>query len=682
LFTTSNEVDGNDRIGVLSDAYWRRRFGADPTVVGRTLTLDNGEWLIAGVMPPEFTFPVDERVDLWVPYVVPASEKARATDHDNYLTVAGRLKTGVTEAVARRRMTEISNALVAAYPAWYAGDRNRAIVMPMRDTVVGADVRSWMLMLLGAVTCVLLIACVNVANLLLARATTRGQELGVRAALGATRWQLGRGVLVESLVLSLAGTALGVVAAWWGVSVLHAAMPPRVPRASDIGIDLRVLTVAALASIVTGVGFGLGPAIAGARRDVSSLLRDGGRSTTASAPRERLRMSLVVAEVSLAVVLLVGAGLFIASFARVVAAPVGLDYAGVTAVSVVPDTSAVAPDARVRFANQSMHDMLDRVRPLRGIVASCVFSGGLPFSGGYHRTSFTRTDGRMFNGPDDGPDVYFVTPDYFDVLRLPRLAGRVFNAADDRAGAQPTLILNALAASRYFDAEAPIGRVGRVGTGGLSSTDLTIVGVVGNMRPLGPDTPPRPEVYVPIALSNVTYGYVMARTSGDMAAINASIAGAISAVSPSMTVASPQTLASLFARRIAQRRFNMVLLVLFGALALAITSTGIYGVIAYVVSQRTKEIGVRMALGAAPAGVVGMVLGRVLTLVAVGLGAGLAMAWLLAGSVRAFLFEIGPHDPLVYSAVPIALVFAGLTAAIGPARRAARVDLVATLRRH
>jgi hypothetical protein len=373
---------------------------------------------------------------------------------------------------------------------------------------------------------------------------------------------------------------------------------------------------------------------------------------------------LVIAEVSLAVVLLVGAGLFITSFARVVSTSVGIDFHGVTSVAVAPPTAATGKQ-RAAAANQSMHEMLERVRALPGVTDACVFNGGLPFSGNYHRTSATRADGTTFNGANDGPDIYWVTPAYFSTLQLARVTGRTFVDTDDRGTAEPTAVLNAAAAARYFQDSAAVGQVLRVGTGGLSSTNLVVVGVVANMRPLGPDTPTRPEVYVPISLSNVTSGYLLVRAAGDPARLTAPIKSAVAAVAPGMVFREPQSLDGLFATRIAARRFNMVLLALFGALALA---------------QRTTEIGVRMALGARPAGIVRMVLVRMSVLVGAGLSVGLVLAWALAGSLRAFLFEISPHDPAVYAVVPLALVLAGLAAAFGPARRASKIDPIVALR--
>jgi putative ABC transport system permease protein len=680
-FTTEREVTENPYVAVISDGYWRRRFGADPNVIGRILPLDNGNWQIEGVMPPGFDEPFSESIDLWTPYVMSADERTRGQDHNNHLQVVARLKPGVTLAQARARMDQISAALASAYPDWYKRG-GRALVYGLADWTIGAQVRSWMLMLLGAVTCVLLIACVNVANLLLARATTRGHEIGLRAALGAGQWRLTRGLLVEGVLLSAAGTALAVAAAYGVVNLLRTSLPPGVPRAAAIAVNGRVLAMALLASVVTGVTFGLVPAIVFSGEGMVASLRDSGRGGTASRARQRLRATLVVAEVALAAALAIGAGLFATSFIRLLSVKEGFDYHGVLTARAVPfETGGTAAD-RTTAGQLALKDLAARLRAMPGVDSVGVLGGALPLSGAFHRLP-AQVPGRAepLSG-DDSADVYYVTPEYLPTMRVPMIRGRAFTDADDRADGDPVVVLNQTAARRYFGDEDPIGRTIGLPTG--TTLDVfgmrTIVGIVGDERPLGPETSPRPEAYSPLAQGPYGNGYLVLRTNGDPEALVPVVKALVSSVMPKRVVPPPATLESLFGRLIAQRRFNMLLVGLFGVLAMAIAAAGLYGVMSYLVAQRTQEIGVRMALGAAPIRVIGMVLRQAVGLLATGLVLGLVLAWSAAGFLRAFLFQVSAHDLGVYAGVPVILLLAGLGAAYFPARRAARVDPLIALR--
>jgi putative ABC transport system permease protein len=669
---TQDELDRRARVVLLSDGLWRRRFGADPHVLGRTIATDNGAWQVVGVMPPGFNYPIaagKAAVDVWVPFAPGSADRSRTGVGRNFMwTVIGRLKPGVTVAMAKARIQQITDALAAQYPDWFK-DAGAIGVVPLRDALVGG-VRSWMMLLLAAVALVLLIACVNVANLMLARATSRERELAVRAALGGTRWQLARGLLVESLMLSAVGTAGGVLLAKWGVAILKASMPGGVPRVASVAVDLRVLAVAALAATVTGMLFGLAPAIQGSRTDVTQSLRDGGRSATAGIGRQRLRGGLVIAEVTLAVLLLVGAGLFISSFVRFTSVDLGIDMKNVFTISAYLNYRD--PSWRER-GRPMVADVLSRLQKLPGVEAVAGVDNGLPLSGSWSRGPMSRP-GRPAIDEGDGAFRHDITPGYFTVMRIPFLRGRGFTDADS-ATSERVAIINDVAARRYFPGEDPIGQTIEIDT-----TNRVIVGIVRGVRVVGPTSDIGSEVYRPLMQSEVGGADFAIRTYGDPEAVRESAKAAIRQVRPEQTFPLSGALEMYFDTLAAQRKFNMLLLGLFGLLGIVIAGVGIYGVMAYIVAQRTPEIGIRMALGAAPAQILGDVLTRATSYVAIGLALGLAGAWGLAHFVQRFLFEVQPHDRVVYGAVAAVLLAAGLVAALIPARRAARVDPIVALR--
>ena len=669
---TQDEFVSQSRVVLLSDSLWRRRFGADPRVLGKRLTTENGAWEVVGVMPPGFNYPLTAgkpTVDVWVPFAPTATDRSRASSGRNFMwTVIGRLRPGVTVAMAQARMQQITDVLAARYPDWFKAAGTIGVV-PLRDAIVGG-VRAWMMLLLAAVAFVLLIACVNVANLMLARATSRERELAVRAALGGTRWQLARGLLVESLLLSAIGTAGGVLLAKWGVAILKASMPDGVPRVATVAVDLRVLLVAVLAATLTGVLFGLAPALQGSRADVTRSLRDGGRSATAGAGRQRLRGGLVVAEVTLAVVLLVGAGLFISSFVRFTRVDLGIDLKNVLTIGAYLNYRD--PSWRTR-GRPFVADVLSRLQKLPDVEAVAGKNNGLPLSGSWSRGPIS-LPGRPAVADPDGAFRHDITPEYFKVMRIPFVRGRGFTDADT-AASEPVVIINDVAARLYFPGEDPIGQLIE-----MDNTTRVIVGIVRGVRVVGPGSDIGAEAYRPIYQSEVSGADFAIRTYGDPEAVREAAKAAIRQVRPEQTFAESRTLEMYFNGLAAQRKFNMLLLGLFGLLGIVIAGVGIYGVMAYIVAQRTPEIGIRMALGAVPAQILGDVLTRATSYVAVGLALGLAGAWGLARLIEKFLFEVQPHDRVVYVSVAAVLLAAGVVAALIPACRAARVDPIIALR--
>ena len=672
-FTVDNEVDGRNHVTVLSDGVWRRRFGADPAIVGKTLPLEGTAYTVAGVLGPDFEYPIGSPrpTELFVPYVVPPNERIRDPHTMSiYLQGIARLKPGVSLAQAQANMNQIAEALRQANPDWNKG--TDLGVRPLRDQIVGAKTTQWMWMLLGAVGIVLVIACANVANLLLARASTREREMGVRTALGATRWQLMRQLIVESLVLAVAGTVLAVGLAWWGVGVIKNAIPDGVAHVSAIAIDLRVLTAAAILALVTGLLFGLVPALQLSRPDLAFALKEGARGAGPGRARQRLRSALVIAEVALAVVLLVGATLFIGSFRTLMHIDPGFAPDHLLTALIQPHLSPPAPNAPPpSFAGQ-YKQILERLAATPGVTHAAVISGGMPMSGSMSISSIT-IPGRELTREDSNISVRRVTPDYFAAMHIPLVQGRVFTDVD-RDGAAPVVILNESAAKKYFPNGDALGKT-ISGNG-----ERLVVGVVGDIYQSSLEVEPRTEEYVPVAQSSIVGVDLMVHTAGDPYSVVPAVRAAVLSVLPDVPLRNVRSMDEVIARQIAQRRFNMLMLGLFGVLGLVISAVGIYGVMAYVVAQREREIGVRMALGASRGAVVGMVLRTAAALVLSGLVIGGLAALSLGGTAKAFLFRMSVTDPRVYAAAIGALVAAALVASLIPARRAASVDPLVALR--
>lgn len=668
-FTSDSEIDGHHRVAILSDGLWRRRFGADPGIIGRSIPLDDDRYEVIGVMPPgvaDVTRPVGvgtpQPNELWVPYVVPENERVRRpTSYSRYLQSIARLLPGVSIVQAQAQMDHIAAGIAQANPEvkWLEG--TGIGVRPLHDHLVGTPTKSWMLMLLGAVGIVLLIACANVANLMLARASGRERDVAVRSALGAGRWRLIRQSLAESVLLSVAGTALAIIVGWWAVEILRGAMPDDVPRVSAIALDLRVLAAAAGLSLITGLAFGVVPALQTSQPDLTTALKDAARGTSAGRRRQLARASLVVAEVALAVVLLVGAALFIGSFAALMRIDPGFNPERVLTAFVAPPTNA-----RLTF-----DQIVERLERTPGIVSAAVVAGGTPLTGFRFATRLTIPPAE----PEAAVQIRYrtVTPEYHHVMGIPLQRGRLFESTD-REGAPGVLIISAGAAATFFPGQDPVGRVVRF------NGERTVVGVVGNVRQGSLEVEPEPEVYVPVAQLGAPTGELVVRTVGDPRETLPAIQAVLLEIVPTVPVRNIRTMDDVFAQHTAQRRLNMLLIGLFGVLGLVISAVGIYGVLAAIVSQRTREIGVRMALGATRSNVVGMVLAKTGALVALGLAIGSAGAWYLSATAEAFLFGLEPTEPRAFAAAIVTLLVAAFAASIIPARRAASVDPVVALR--
>jgi putative ABC transport system permease protein len=676
-FTREDEVEGRGNVAVISYSLWQRRFAGRPDVIGAYLQGQQASFEVVGVMPPAFSYPVDtyvlgvgEPADVWVPYVFGSHDRVRGNSYGYNLHVIGRLRDDVSIERAQARMSQITAGLAAETPRWFTDRVTK--VEPLHEFVI-RGIRTWMIMLLAAVSFVLLIACVNLANLMLVRATARSRELGIRAALGGSRWDVSRVLLLESVILSLTGAAMGAAVAWWGVDFLRSIIPAEVPRAATIAVDLRVLATTAVLAVLTGVAFGMAPVVKFSRPTLAGVLNQPERSSTASLRTRVLRSTLVVAEVALAVVLLVGSGLFLASFARVTNVDLGLDPDDVLTVQVrVLEMSADIQQAAQRN-RQLLMNVLGRVRALPGVAVASLAGGGLPLRGDLRTVDFGIPGRELPRNTDIALNQ--ISPDYFRALDVPLLRGRVF-ADTDSQNSDPVVILNQAAATRYFPGEDAVGRIVRV------AGNRTVVGVVGDIRHEGPESGWRTQAFVPLAQSRVFGATLVVRTVPGARGILPAVRQAIWSEFPDnlSTRIDEHALSYYFDALVAQRRFNMLLLALFGVLGLSIASVGIYGVMGYVVSQRTQEIGIRMALGAQPAAILRSVLGSSLLTMMLGMAIGLIGAWGLSGLVRGFLFEIQPHDPTVYAGALLLLAVAGLAAALGPAHRASSVDPLVALR--
>jgi predicted permease len=667
-FTPDEARPGGPRVIVISDGLWRRRFGADPGIVGRAVPIAGGTATVLGVMPPTMRpMPWGEE-EYWEPFRLDAKDAAR---RGRYAMVVGRLRPGVTQQQARRELTGIAGQLEQQYPDFDTGWGVN--VVSLTEQVVGAA-RTMLLVLLGAVSLVLLIACANVANLAVGRALGRRREVAVRAALGASRWRLIRQRLLESIVLALVGGLAGILLAAWVVDLLVAAHPAALPRLGEIGVDVRVLGLTALVSLVVGVGFGLVGAL-GDRAGPAAALRAAMGRATAGRAALRVRGGLVVAQVALALMLLAGAGLLVRSIQKLSAIDPGFDPANLLTVSLtLPAGTYAQPAQRTAFFDR----LLDRIRALPGVQRAGAVTF-LPLMAQGAATSFTVV-GRATPAPGQAPvaEIRAADPDYFRTMRIPLLRGRTPTAADG-PHAPPVIVINQTMARQYWPGEDPIGRRVQV-SWTHPNVEEEIVGVVGDVRGASLDAPIRPRIYYPQAQEPSGSMWIVIRHTGSTGALTAALRGAVRDIDRNVPVEDVATMYAHLAQSMADRRYPMLLLTVFAALALLLAAVGLYGVLAYAVGQRTQEIGVRLALGARPAEVLGLVVTQGMRLVAVGIVLGLVGALLATRALRSLLYGVTPTDPVTLLVTGIGLVGVALLAMAVPARRAAKVDPMEALR--
>jgi putative ABC transport system permease protein len=675
-FAADEFTPGRENVVILSHALWRRRFGGQMSAIGSTVTINGKPWTIAGVMPPAFEYPAP-RYALWVPLPSPRTAELPPLNRSaHYVQIIGRLKPGVTQRQANAEIASIASALAAQYPDTNGNLTARAVSL---DEFNVRDVKMPLYMLLGAVGLVVLIACANVTNLLLARATSRHREVAIRQALGAARWRLVRQFLAETAVLYALGAGGALAFASWGLSALIALGPADIPRISEAALDGRVLAATLALSFITALAFGLAPALQGAASDPAEALRAGGRGVSAGRARQQFRVVLVIAEVALSVVLLIGAGLTLHSLMRLTAVDQGFDADGQLTFSAVLSPRRYADAAAITTAADRI---VDRLAAIPGVTQA----GGttaLPLSGQNIENGFT-VEGYTPRSADDDPVAAMrgVMGDYFGALGARVTAGRTFGAAD-RVDSQPVAIVNEGFARRYLAGRNPIGA--RLRENGVREW-RTIVGVIADLKHAGPAAEARPEVSMPYAQlepsfmttwSRGIYFVVKGQTAGT--ALVPQVRREMAAIDPGMSLNEVQLLSALASDAVAEPRFRTILLGAFATLAITLASIGVFGVLAYFVAQRTREIGIRVALGATSRDILRMIVGRGLAITAIGLVIGLAASIPLSRAIQSMLFEVRPLDPLTIGLVAFGLVLVAALASYLPARRALRIEPMTAL---
>ena len=674
------EDEPNHHVVIISDRLWKQQFGGDPGIIGRTITLDNNGYTVVGVMPPGFQYPVVRQPEAIWSTLSPLNE---TTDDSppmvqhrgaHFLTCIARLKPGVTLVQAQAAMDVIASSLSKQYP-----DTNKymSVHLSSEQDRLTSSIRPALLVMMIAVGLVLLIACVNVANLLLARATTRGREIAIRTAMGAGRIRVVRQLLTESLLLAIVAGILGAALAFWGSDILVRLSPENLPRVAEIHIDGWALAFTAGLSLLTGILFGLAPALQSTHSNIVEALKEGSLSTTAGRSRHGLRSSLVIVEMALALILLVSAGLLIRSLIRLQDVNPGFDPHNVMTASLdLPDAKYSDPKKAEFF-----RELIPQLQVIPGVQsAAAVFP--LPMSGDEIRTSF-QIEGRPVAKSDEPhTSVRCVTPNYFGTMRIPLLQGREFTERDD-ASATSVLIVNQAFAQQFFPGEDAIGKhiqAGISNSGPGTAPMREIVGVVGNVKFEDLTTEFSPESYIPYGQLQFGSMTIVARSSKDPEGLAKPIASVVQSLDKDLPAYAPKTVEQYLGGTIAVPRFNTFLLAIFAALAMVLTAVGLYGVISYTVAQRTHEIGIRMALGAQPGDMLRLVVGQGMRLALFGVGVGLIAALGLTRFLSSLLFGVSSTDPISFAVVVTMLLGVVLLACYIPARRAMRVDPMVALR--
>jgi putative ABC transport system permease protein len=679
VFNDSEFGEGNDGVVVVSERLWRRRFNSDPQLVGQQVPINGRSFTVIGIMPAAFEFPLPlfgvqgatfaERADIWKPVAfTPDEMKSRGS---RSYGVVGRLKAGVTVKQAQAEVDTVTAGWLQIHPDNYEpSTKFGASLYIIQDIVVG-PMRGALMILLAAVAVVLLIACANLTTMLLARAGAREREFAIRLALGAGRTQLVRQMLCESVLLAVVGGLAGVVLAIWGLDLLRSIGTQTVPRIAEVNLDLRVLLVTLAVAVVTGLVFGLIPALASGKPELTEALKEGGRGSTTGVRRNRVRNALVISEVALALVLLVGASLLLKSFVRLQNVNPGFNPKNVLTMEVA---LPVLKYARGKPVADFYAELTRRLKALPGVEAAA-FTSILPLSGTNSDSSFA-IEGRDSMAEKVFPDeeIRNITPEYFSALQVPLLRGRFFNEADQFDG-PGVVIVNETFARKWFPHQEAVGK--RITFSDLKKPDvkwITIVGVVGDMRHRGLDQEVKPEFYGPHNQVPYRSMIVALRGAQDPRALTTAVRREISRLDPDLPAANVRTLEQVTADSIAPRRLSVALITVFAAVALVLASVGIYGVMSFLVVQRTHEIGVRMALGAQRRDVFKLVISRAARLVAVGSAIGLVLAIVSSRALGAMLYNVTPFDLPSFALVTLAIAFVALVASFIPARRATQSD--------
>ena len=673
FFDQSDDQPGSARVAVISFGLWQRRFGGLLDLIGQDITLNGDVYTVVGVAPSSFQFP--RRIDLWKPAILDEQKTQRGS---NYLKVIARLKDGVSEAQADAQMNQIAASLAQQYPN---NDANLTVkIVPLLEEQV-RSLRSVLLIMLGAVSFVLLIACANVANLSLARAAGRTREIAVRTALGASRLRIARHLLTESMVLAFTGGVLGVLLSVLGVKLLVTLAPTGLPRINEVVIDQWVLVFTLAISMVTGLVFGLAPAVQASRPDLNEALKEGSRGSS-EGHRTLLRRGLVIAEIALSLVLLVCAGLLIGSIKRLGEVNPGFDPNKALAVDIsFPFSSAINAASGQDSAAAQATNFLSEVRTRIGAIPGVQNVGAindLPVTGRSSVNGGFSIEGKPASNPGEGPVAEFrqVTKGYFESIGIPIIRGRVLNE-NDLSKKPENIVVNETFVRTFLADEDPIGKRVRA----LDDQPHEIVGVVGDARQWGLDRQPSAEIYFSFAqLSLSQEASLVIRTDVDPASLVPAVRTAISEVTRDAPITRVRPMSQVLADSVASSRFNMILMTVFAGVALIMASIGLYGVISYAVSQRTHEIGIRMALGASRPSVLGLVVRNGMTLALVGAGLGVVASLGLTRLISSLLYGVSPTDPLTFLTITLIITGVSLLATVVPAHRATRVDPMVALR--
>ena len=671
-FTEEEDQPGRNKVLVLSDELWRRRFGADPNIINKTTLVNDQSYTIIGVMPRGATFPTRQG-EVFTPNAFNDAEKKTRRTH--YIFALGRLKPNVTFAQAQAEMTAIASRLAELYPA--SNSKVGVKLVSLKEEVIG-NVQRLLLILVVAVVCVLLIACANIANLLLSRAVTRQKEVAIRNALGASRGRIIRQMLTESVLLSLVGGALGLLLAFGIIYLLLYLKPANIPRLTEIHLDASSLAFTFSLSLLTGVLFGLFPALRASTPDLEESLKEGSNRQSQGRTHYRLRSLLVVSEVGLSLLLLIVAGLLIKSFVRLSNVDLGFDQSNLLTMEIaLPGSKYPDGQSQVAFFQQAVDNLktLPKVQYVGAI-------SDLPLLGG--NSTVFQIEGRpVEEGEKPLTEYRLINPDYFRAMNIQLLRGRFFNQSDHKTG-PGVVIVNETLAKRFFPGEDALGK--RLGLSNPADW-REIVGIVRDVRDYGPDIEPMPQSYVPMVQNAPEYldgsssGMALAvRADSDPKSLTAMVREQIRSLDKSQPIQNLKTMEERFGESVAQRRFNMLVLSVFAALALLLAAVGVYGVISYSVTQRTHEFGVRMALGAQPRDVNKLVLSHVMKLTIAGIILGLAVAFAVTRTISSFLYGVAATDPTVFIATSLLMCAVALLASYYPARKATKVNPIIALR--
>jgi len=670
VFTAAEDQPGSERVVLLNYGVWQRRFGGDPGIVGKAISLNGKGYTVVGVMPARFQFPTSTD-QVWVPIAFTPEQAADRTTH--YLRVLARLKPGVTLSQAQTEMSTIATRLQQQYPESNT-DVGAAVTLLQEYRV--SDIRPALLILLGAVAMVLLIACVNVANLLLARAAVRQKEIAVRVALGARRQRLIRQFLTESLMLSAMGGIVGLAIAYAGLILLRSFIPQNISQAREISIDFKVLGFTLLVSVATGVIFGLAPAIQAARFNQIETLKEGGRDAATGSSSRRLRSVLVTAEVAISLVLLIGAGLLINSFLRLRNVDPGFRVDNLLTMNIVlPEPKYQEPERRSAF----YRELVQRVEALAGVRSAAVTTSLPLYSQG--NSIVVVFEGRPDPKPGQEPIIVtrIISPEYFDTMGIPLLKGRQLTEQDKRTSPRVVVVSEAMA-RRYWPNEDVIGK--RIALGKVKKPEdwIHVIGVVKDVRQiLTADS--KPQMYLSHQQTNFFAPEdLVVRTDVDPTSMAATVRNAVWEIDKDQPVSDIQTMEEILADSIARQRFSMLLLAIFAGVALVLAAVGIYGVMSYSVAQRTHEIGIRMALGAQAGAVLRLAVSYGMKLVIIGIVVGLVAAFALTRVMSTLLFGVTATDPTTFTLISVLLVLVAAIASYIPARRATKVDPMIALR--